>query len=209
MKFKLLFLLVCFSLFSFTESKKKVLIIGDSISIGYTPYVKEGLNDVADVFHNRGNARYTGIGVDSLKSWLGDTDWDVIHFNFGLHDLCYRSTPSNRDKKNGKLTTSLEDYEQNLREIVKILKKTDAKLIFATTTMVPNKEPGRYSEDVEKYNSVARKVMESNNIPINELYDISIGIHERNGNGDNDVHYNKEGYKELSVPVINAIKSAF
>lgn len=189
--------------------KKNVLIIGDSISIGYTPFVKEALAKKANVVHNYGNARFTGIGIDSLDSWLGNTDWDVIHFNFGLHDLCYRTTPTNRDKVNGKLTTTLEDYESNLRKIVERLKKTDAKLIFATTTVVPEKEPGRFAEDVDKYNAVAVKVMKENSIQINDLHEYSKEIHAKFGNGETDVHYQKEGYRRLSKPVVKVIKKKF
>lgn len=199
------FFLICFFLFSSCNQKKDVLIIGDSISIGYTPFVKEDLASKANVVHNYGNARYTGNGVDSLTNWIGTTNWDVIHFNFGLHDLCYRSATKNRDKIHGKLTTTLEQYEVNLQRIVDILKQTNAKLIFATTTFVPNNEPGRFAEDVDKYNTVAIKVMKKNNIQINDLYYISIKVHKEYGNGNSDVHYSKKGYKLLSEPVIKVI----
>jgi len=40
----------------------------------------------------------------------------VIHFNWGLWDLCYRNplvkNQGNRDKVNGKLSVSLDDYER-------------------------------------------------------------------------------------------------
>lgn len=191
------------------NDKKNVLIIGDSISIGYTPFVKEALADEANVVHNYGNARFTGIGVDSLESWLGNTEWDVIHFNFGLHDLCYRTTPTNRDKVNGKLTTTLEDYELNLRKIVDRLKKTGSNIVFATTTVVPENEPGRFAEDVDKYNAVAVKVMKENSIQINNLNEYSKEIHAEFGNGESDVHYKEEGYKRLSEPVVKIIKENF
>lgn len=199
-------LLLILAIMACNDSKKNILIIGDSISIGYTPYVKESLSKQAIVFHNYGNARFTGIGIDSIKSWLGETNWDVIHFNFGLHDLCYRSTATNRDKINGQITTPIEEYDKNLRKIVNILKQTNAKLIFASTTMVPPNEPGRYSEDVERYNIIARKIMNENGIKINELYQPSIEIHGKYGNGNTDVHYQKEGYKKLSEFVTNSIR---
>src|SRR5262245_16074553 len=67
----------------------RVLIIGDSISIGYTTDVKVLLEGVADVQHNPGNAAHTWKGLEQLNAWLGDGRWDVIHFNWGLHDLRY------------------------------------------------------------------------------------------------------------------------
>ena len=129
------------SLNEYTE-KPKILIIGDSISIGYTPFVKEGLSSKFDVFHNPGNAQHTGTGLENISKWIGNQDYDIIQFNWGLWDLCYRHPESkhqgNRDKVNGKVTYSIEEYKANLDTIIKILKtKTKAKLVFVTTTYVP------------------------------------------------------------------------
>ena len=81
-----------------THSKGKktlpnVLIIGDSISIGYTKFVQEMMAGKANVhrpLNAKGgflNCQGTTFGVEKIDEWLGDTKWDVIHFNFGLHDL--------------------------------------------------------------------------------------------------------------------------
>jgi len=97
------------------ETLPRILLIGDSISIGYTPYVVEMFQGRAEVIHNQGNAGPTGNGLAKIDEWLGDGDWDVIHFNWGLHDLCYRHPESKnqgrRDKVRGTLTTTLEVYE--------------------------------------------------------------------------------------------------
>ena len=68
----------------------KALLIGDSISIGYTPHVVAALKGKVEVRHHRGNAQHTGTGLKMLDRWIGETEWDVIHFNWGLWDLCYR-----------------------------------------------------------------------------------------------------------------------
>ena len=199
-------LLVCgvlmISSLSFKQKKAKILIIGDSISNGYTPFVKESMKDVAEVYHNPGNAKHTGNGLEHIESWLAQGEWDIVQFNWGLWDLCYRHPDSKvqgqRDKANGKITFSLEDYESNLRAIVKKIKqKTDAKLIFVTTSYVPTEEAGRYVEDAIKYNKVARKVMQENGIEINDIYKVSKKIHQEYGKGNDDVHYTTKGYGEL------------
>lgn len=59
---------------SFIEDKPRILIIGDSISIGYTPFVREGLVNEAGVFHNPGNAQHTGIGLKKIEEWIGEND---------------------------------------------------------------------------------------------------------------------------------------
>ena len=64
-----------------TLDKPRILIIGDSISIGYTPYVKEHFEGQATVLHNPGNAGDTGRGLKNIRESLGDCNWDVIFFN--------------------------------------------------------------------------------------------------------------------------------
>src|SRR5688572_1778820 len=67
----------------------RVLLLGDSISMGYTVPVRERLKGVANVHRPAANCGPTERGVANLDKWLGDGKWDVIHFNFGLHDLKY------------------------------------------------------------------------------------------------------------------------
>lgn len=193
-------------------AKPKILIIGDSISIGYTPFVKEALSSKYDVFHNLGNAQHTGTGLENISKWIGNEDYDIIQFNWGLWDLCYRHPESkhqgNRDKVNGKVTFSIEDYKANLDSIIKILKtKTKAKLVFVTTTYVPTNEVGRFQNDANKYNEAAKEIMKKNDIPINDIYAKSKKIHNKYGLGSDDVHYTSEGYKELSKLIVNFIEN--
>ena len=182
--------------------KKKVLIIGDSISIGYFPFVKEQLAACADVVHNKGNAQHTRTGLKNIDEWIGDEKWDVIQFNWGLWDLCYRlpnvKGEASRDKVNGKLTTGLDEYRSNLEALVKVLKKTNAKLVYVTTTYVPENEPGRFVEDAGKYNAVAKEVMKAHGVQVNDIYSASKKIHKKFAVAPNDVHYTKEGYQELA-----------
>lgn len=63
------------------EDNPKILIIGDSISIGYTPFVQNNLQERADVFHNPGNAQHTGTGLKKIEEWIGEVEWDIIQFN--------------------------------------------------------------------------------------------------------------------------------
>ncbi len=186
----------------------KILIIGDSISIGYTPFVEDYFSGKAMVSHNPGNAQHTGTGLKNIEAWVGDENWDIIQFNWGLWDLCYRHIDSEvqgkRDKVKGKIPYTLDEYRTNLSSIVSILKKiSDAKLIFITTTYVPEDEAGRFTDDAVKYNRAAKDVMQKHGILVNDIYEQSISIHNRYGKGSNDVHYTKEGYEELSELITN------
>ncbi len=59
----------------------RVLLIGDSISIGYTVPVRKLLEGKANVHRPRTNCGPTTRGVQAIDEWLGDGKWDVIHFN--------------------------------------------------------------------------------------------------------------------------------
>jgi len=152
----------------------RVLLIGDSICGGYQKGVKTLLAGKAVVVKNQGNGQHTWNGLERLDDWLGDGKWDVIHFNWGLWDVAYRNPKSKNfghlDKVDGKLTTSLPDYEKNLRTLVARLKKTGAVLVWASTTPVPDGEPGRIKGDAATYNAVAAKIMAANGVAIDDLH---------------------------------------
>ena len=203
------FLLTIILLSGCTDKETKILIIGDSISIGYTPFVTKALENLAIVVHNEGNAQHTGSGLKKINNWIGDEDWDIIQFNWGLWDLKYQLSDSVKGpaKLNGKVTYTLEEYRENLTELVHILKSTGAKLVFVTTSYVPPKEPTRHSGDERKYNEVATKIMKDNGIIVNDLHTPSIQIHKEFGQGEDNVHYTPEGYEKLSVFITRVLRA--
>jgi lysophospholipase L1-like esterase len=190
----------------------RILIIGDSISLGYTPHVAKMLKGKAVVKHNRGNAQHTGTGLKRLDAWLGKEEWDVIHFNWGLWDLCYRHPKSKvqgrRDKVNGKVTLSIEQYEKNLDRLVTRLKKTGAALIWASTTVVPENEAGRFAEDARKYNEAAAKVMKKHGVATNDLYALTSGFPPSMFVGPGNVHYTKKGSARIAKQVAEVVMRA-
>ena len=191
----------------------RVLIIGDSISIGYTAGVREKLEGVANVHRIPGNAGHTGMGIENLDKWLDEKNgsWDLIHFNWGLWDLCYRHPESKnqgkRDKVKGTLTHTPEVYARNLEAIVERLEKTGATLIFATTTPVPAGEAGRKVGDDEIYNKAALAVMKKHGIQINDLHAIMADKMDRYGKKPGDVHFKPEGSALLAEAVAKEIQN--
>jgi hypothetical protein len=190
----------------------KALLIGDSISLGYTPHVVAALKGKVEVKHHRGNAQHTGTGLKMLDRWIGVTEWDVIHFNWGLWDLCYRHPQSKvqgrRDKERGTLTTSLELYEKNLDQLSARLKKTNAKLIWAHTSTVPKGEAGRKVGDDDKYNQAAVRVMKKHGIEINDLNALTDSFPAELFVRPGDVHFKTEGSKKLGQAVAVKIMEA-
>jgi acyl-CoA thioesterase-1 len=184
----------------------RVLLIGDSISMGYTLPVRKLLEGKANVHRPGENCGPTTRGIARIDQWLGDGKWDVIHFNFGLHDLKYADEKGNLvDKEKGKPQVSLEDYEKHLRTLVARLKKTNAKLIWCATTPVPAGAKGRVEGDEVKYNEVAAKVMKEEGVAINDLYAFAkpkLAKIQR----AKDVHFSDAGSKVLAEEVAKVIE---
>lgn len=191
-----------------------VLILGDSISIGYTRAVRAKLAGKANLYRPMNgkapdNCGDTTIGLKKIDAWLGRQKWDVIHFNWGLWDLCYRNPASknqgNRDKVGGKVSTTPEDYEKNLEKLVTRLQATGAKLIWASTTLVPEGEAGRFVGDDLKYNEVAARVMARHNIATDDLHALSKEFAGKFSTKAGDVHFTPEGYGKLAEQVSASI----
>ncbi|MDP7290453.1 MAG: SGNH/GDSL hydrolase family protein, partial [Phycisphaerae bacterium] len=137
-----------------TSGLPRVLLIGDSISIGYTLDTRGMLKGKANVHRIPVNGGDTARGLNALDEWLGKGKWDVIHFNWGLHDLKYMDPASRKlaGPPKGKQVRPVEKYAENLEILVKRMKKSGAKLIFATTTPVPKGCGGRVAGDAKRYN---------------------------------------------------------
>ncbi|MCX7010764.1 MAG: SGNH/GDSL hydrolase family protein [Kiritimatiellaeota bacterium] len=190
------------------EGLPRVLIIGDSISIGYTPFVKQQLKDKANIIHAPGNNESTARGLEHLDAWLGPKKWDVIHFNWGLHDLKWIDDKTKiTEVGKGKQWVPVETYEKNLAELVVRLKKTGAKLIFCTTTPVPDGVMGRVPGEEVKYNAAALRVMQSAGVTVNDLYAFVKPQREKLGK-PKDVHYTNAGSEALAGVVSKAIEAA-
>lgn len=136
----------------------KVLLIGDSISAGYEPEVRRLLAGKAVVTRLGSVGGPTTAGLENWSKAEGK--WDVIHFNWGLHDI--------KINPDGAHQVPIEQYERNLRNLLTRLKATGAKLIWATTTPVPEGKQGpmRHRGDEVAYNAVARKIMDAGGVAI-------------------------------------------
>jgi acyl-CoA thioesterase-1 len=190
----------------------RVLLIGDSISIGYTLQVRELLKGRANVHRPPVNCAATIHGLKGLDEWLAiggkDKKWDVIHFNWGLHDLKYMG-PNGENLADPKAGTSKqqvgpEAYEKNLRELVKRLRKTGARLIWRNTTPVPEGARGRVPGHAAEYNEIAAKVMKEMEVEIHDLYSFA----KKNAakiQRKADVHYTREGSMKLAEEVVKVL----
>jgi hypothetical protein len=180
----------------------RVLLIGDSISVYYTSATRRLLKGKANLHRIPTNGKNTGFGLENIDGWLGTAKWDVIHFNWGLHDLGMNA--------NGKQTVPLEQYRANLQELVRRLKRTGAVLVWATTTPVPDhieKGPERHNRDAIAYNAAALQIMREDNIQIDDLYGFVLPRLKELELPD-DVHFSVAGSDALAGQVADSILQA-
>jgi lysophospholipase L1-like esterase len=169
-----------------------VLLIGDSVSRGYTQSVRKALAGKANVHRAPANCGPTSLGLKKIDVWLGEGKWDVIHFNFGIHD---RHTP-------------VAEYSQRLEQLVERMQKTGATLVWASTTPIPD-DPAKKQTAVSivERNKVAAEVMAKHGVATDDLF-TAITPHLEKMQNPNDVHFNAAGYEFLGQQVACAITKA-
>lgn len=186
----------------------RVLLIGDSISIGYTLSVRAHLAGRANVHRPAENCGSTGYGLERLDAWLGAGKWAVIHFNFGLHDLKYLDAAGNYvTPDRGQQLVPVAEYETKLREIVARLRRTGAKLIFATTTPVPAGTLGRVEGSEAPYNAAALRVMRETGVMVDDLHAFA-APRQSSIQLPKNVHFSPAGSEELARQVAASVGAA-
>jgi len=181
----------------------RVLLIGDSISMGYTPVVQEALAGQTEVHHPDDNCGPTIRGLQRLDAWLGDRPWDLIHFNFGLHDM--RHDVPDRGGERAR-QVPIDQYQKNLEQLVRRLAKTGAALIWATTTPVPEGAANRVAGDELRYNAVALSIVKAHGIPVNDLHALvapKLAEYQRPAN----VHFENAGNVAMGRQVADVIRN--
>lgn len=210
--------------FEFVHNKPdlpNVLLYGDSISIMYTKRVRTLLEGKANVYRLHTNGNHSGKFIELMTEMENamrspDLDapwafqWDVIHFNVGLHDLKYLLN-GKKDAVKGTQVTSIADYQKNLHSIMRYLREMapDARLVFATTTPVPQNSKGRKHGDDVRYNDAAREVLKGYpEVLVNDLYSLAKPNQQEWWYAPRDVHYNPTGCNALGDQVAQSVLDA-
>ena len=170
----------------------KVFVMGDSISLQYGPYLESALDGFMEYDRlsgeekalknldvpNGGNAgdsqRLLSI-VQALAASGGiDADWLLL--NCGLHDI-------KRDPEDGSIQVSVKQYEENLKEIIRLARAMKPQPIWIQTTpcdeAVHNKAGmgfHRFPADCIAFNGVARGLMRDSKVPIIDLYNFTLNL---------------------------------
>jgi hypothetical protein len=159
---------------------KKVVLLGDSIRMGYDKYVKEALDGVAEVFYPPENCRYAENVLRFAHEWKQKGEWgddvDLVHWNAGLWDVL---------ELFGDEPLSTKDYYASvIPRIDKRLRMLfpKARIVFATSTSIIEEKCKphfrRHNSTIEEYNAIAVSALEGTDTLINDLYTLTRGMPE-------------------------------
>ena len=173
-------------------------MLGDNYQVQHAPW------DVTD-----GGALDSKYGLQCLDmflqtSMLEPTTYDVIIFNFGMHDI-------NFSGKYPEEYVEPDEYTENLRSIASILLSTGAKVGFVLTTPVPFSVT--LNNRVKQYNRLADAVMKT--FPTVVTADLYTWVTDACGEPPYESciiaaeqpspHYTQPGYEYLSIRVKDLI----
>lgn len=187
---------------------KNVLLIGDSIRMGYDKSIRKTLKDKANVYFPEENCRFASYVLRYLheyKELLKDSEVDVLHWNAGLWD-CLRLFEEEPH-------TPIDVYAYYIDRICARIQKLfpNAHVIFATSTSVQselmNRDFKRYNEEIEAYNAAAVKVVEKYGFEINDLYALSASLPQE-AHSDPVHYYTAVGTEAFTNQVLSHILPA-
>ncbi|MFA5828058.1 MAG: SGNH/GDSL hydrolase family protein [Candidatus Shapirobacteria bacterium] len=189
-----------------------VFIVGDSISIGYDPYLRKYLKGkfwysrklgTKETFWNPGTPMSANGGDSSLVlKYLQNNHKhkeipkvNYLLFNCGLHDI--KTNPITEKKQ-----ITISRYRENLRLILQKANKFTNYIVWVNSTPVNDtwhntrcKDFSRYNKDVLEYNCAAKKIMQKHKIPTIDLYSLTLKF------GQNlytdHIHFKKTIYQKL------------
>ncbi len=175
----------------------RILLIGDSISCGYSPVVTRELQGKYHV-DRLGTSRSLNdpVLLQATEMTLREFPYRAVHFNNGLHGF-HLDGPT--------YAAALRDYVALIRRLA-----PDAKLIWASSTPITeNGKPDTLAgsnEVVTARNALAAEVMQQAGLPTDDLYSVVIDKPDLRSN--DGYHYNGEGYEALGKAVAQAVLTA-
>lgn len=189
--------------------KPRVLLLGDSIRMGYEGYVKQDLEGRADVIYTDEN----GCDVSSTL-WQANQifkhqgDFDLIHWNNGYWDM-------NIEAPMTEALHPIEEYKHFLTRMVKFFSQHTKTLVFATS--LPVKEQGSSLDNsgtgglvtynnqwVIDYNLAAQEVMSKYQVSVNDLYSFCLQDKNLYKSPDN-LHLTDAGNKAVAEEIVDYI----
>ena len=166
-----------------------LFLVGDSISLQYTPYLKEDLTARFAFSRKEGTVHASSLDVpddanggnsNMVLSYLEKRYEDrtfapaILLINAGLHDV-------KRDAHTNQLAIPSEVYRRNLIQIASLARKHHAMLIWVNTTPVDDIRHNRLSHDFHRFdadvrtcNQIASAVFRAKAVPVIDLYEFTV-----------------------------------
>ena len=186
---------------------KKIMLLGDSIRLYTEEATRAKLGADFEVYGPRDNGRFAAYTFNALRAYLVECpDPDIIHWNNGLWDC---ATPYDDG-----VMTPLDVYLDYLDRIHRMLAKTGATIIFATSTPTrPEKETisvprsmRHFNTDIERFNRAAAEMLSAKGVLINDLYPVVYPHLYEYINGEDFIHPTEAGVDAISTAVADFIR---
>ena len=187
----------------------RVLLLGDSIRMGYQPQVTVTLQDGGEavVTGPQENCQYSAYTRERLPVWIDELGVpDVVHWNNGLHDVGHNPA---RDP----VQFPVEAYVGNLAAILDALQEAGARIIWATSTPVHPDRPFRNdgwswrNEEIDRYNAAALELIRGEGLPVNDLHALVSSDVDRYL-AEDLLHLSADGIRTCAAAVADAIRAA-
>lgn len=189
---------------------KRVLLLGDSIRMGYDSYIRDLLKGECEVFYEKDNGRFSSYTLWQVnKTFKNHGKFDIVHWNNGYWDM-------NIEAPMTEAMHPVEEYIHFLKRIIREIRRNGAKIIFATTTPVPEKGSAldntgtgmEISYDngwVEKYNNAAKQLMAQEHIAVDDLYELMLTGKDYYKCHDG-LHLTEKGYRLCAAQAAELIR---
>ncbi len=185
----------------------KIVLIGDSIRIGYQPLVMKKCKK-AEVWGPTENCRHSLWVLDHFQEWVADEDPDVIHVNFGIHDCIPMA--------DGDHQILLPQYRLSLKRVIEKVKELEkTQMIWATTTPLYTSEQNkpmnewqiRGNAKLKEYNDAALEIVQAEGIPVNDLHEVIMSNDYTKCLIEDGCHMTELGNVVLSDAVVKATEA--
>lgn len=180
---------------SLNRDLPRVLLIGDSITYGYQEFVREKLKGQ---FYTDYVATSYSIDMKIYRSlilnFVKDSEYDVIHFNHGLH---------------GKYL-SKRSYKARVKKLLDALENKNVVLANSTCVFLSGNKTTDLSWEkrVKERNEALLELAEERGWALNDLYSVSVSVPAEFRFHDG-THYLPEGYKMFAERVSDSIKENY
>lgn len=192
---------------------KHVLLLGDSIRMGYGPKVRDLLRDIATVDMPAENCRFSVHTLCMLGMWSEQLQYaapeeiDLVYWNNGLWDVCHF-------QGDAEPLISPELYRQTLHRTAARIRTVfpHARIVYALTTGVDESRTKyqhgtamRTNAEIAFYNAIAVQVMAKEAIAVHPLNEVSDALPL--AEHSDWVHYTDQGYQVLAEAVAAFVRA--